>query len=111
MKVTVGALAALALSTTIAAAQFVSPCDYPPIPERFDFVPQPYPEIIKTTPGNLWAYCRDKAAIACATNGLTAVAMIDDDAMRGLGFTEEQQACVLRHELAHINGWPADHPP
>lgn len=101
-------LAALALSVGLCSP--VLGCD-PAIPAEYDYIPDPYPKVFRTTPGNLWAYCRDRRAIACAFDGRTAIAVIDDDSLLGLGYDAEEVDCLFRHEYAHINGWPPDHPP
>jgi hypothetical protein len=47
-------------------------------------------------------------ALACTYvwPGFCIVAMVPDDRIRKAGFTPE---IVLRHEIAHCNGWPGDH--
>jgi hypothetical protein len=48
-------------------------------------------------------------ALACARvrTGRCTVAIAPDDELRKFGFTHE---IVWRHEIAHCNGWPGDHP-
>jgi hypothetical protein len=40
-------------------------------------------------------------------NGGCHVIMLPDDVIRATGWTT---GLLLRHELAHCNGWPGDHP-
>jgi hypothetical protein len=71
---------------------------------------------IAATDAELHARCRfdpetikNKYMMACAThpNGGCHVIMLPDDVIRATGWTT---GLLLRHELAHCNGWPGDHP-
>lgn len=71
-------------------------------PRRFDFEPSPPPTIhfVSDTKvlcaGNLFG---------CSYTYVTPCIII----LRG-DFSPSVRAAILRHEKAHCNGWPADHP-
>lgn len=68
---------------------------------------------IVTSPSieDLWIHCPgvSSRAIGCALPGdaKCKIVILDDKLIRAIGSTTGH---VLRHEMAHCNGWPSDHP-
>jgi hypothetical protein len=98
-----GGLSFLALMLALALASPALAGEMPP-PAEYD---RPYQgQLLITqvvTVAELTAFCRGVSTSACARVGVDFchILMLQD---------EPASAEVLRHELAHCNGWPKDHP-
>ncbi len=110
-------LAAATLLSTAAAAEPVKP------PERFDHE-HPSLRIVEQNYFDVDGACRamfPSVAFPAATDThrVTGCAKVSDGAnpcwivvpRRGEGvISEAYRAKIIRHERAHCNGWPSDHP-
>lgn len=84
-------------------------CFYPPIPERYDFVPSPPPKLIRMSDDEVEKYCQNPRYYACSYRELNVVYMLTDEDLTLRRYRDTETACLLRHEHAHINGWGNEH--
>ena len=103
MRVLVAGLIALA-STSAFASGVTTP------PARYDH-PHPDMLVIERSPAEVDRICRAIGAhsransriVACAPIGKARCAIV-------IPKNHPQKAALIRHERAHCNGWPANHP-
>jgi hypothetical protein len=118
------ALACLAVNTT-AKTQYIPSHMPPPVwsqpsqpsqplhlpPVEYDYPYKGKLTIERVTPEQLRARCTAATVISlgCAFPSAYSclILLVDDASIRARGWTRE---LMLRHEIAHCNGWPDDHP-
>ena len=75
-------------------------------PARFDYAPNPSPTVIPTA--DIEGVCRpfgSSQRYGCAFIIEKKCFVFVNSALK-----RTEKAAVLRHEFAHCNGWPANHP-
>ena len=99
------AIAILLLSTSVAQAQQ----HLPPIEYDRPYTGKLTVEVV--TRAQLLATCSSALAssLGCAfpSKDRCHIKLLDEESIRAVGWTVE---LMLRHERAHCNGWPGDHP-
>lgn len=109
------ALCLAAMVTIIPATANDGPCSELVPPARYATMPTPdYELIVLTSHDDLRLACGGNPYFACALTSEPVILMMSDnyiaeaagDFYRG----RRWKACLLTHEIAHLNGWPGTHP-
>jgi hypothetical protein len=114
MRYVLPILGCLAVATSAAAAQDVRQNVRPPKKYDHPYTAGPVEVIVAENNTDLRARCGHvpRNALACAmpptadTKTCTII-ITQEDGIQAEGYAP---ADVLRHEMGHCNGWPADHP-